>query len=105
VAPDVVLFVNGIPLVVIECKSPHDHRPDGRRHQSANAATPTSAHVGMPEGNEQLFWTNQFVVSTYGDKAELQPLRPIPSTSSSGRMRRRSRGMSLRLTSASPQPS
>jgi len=23
VAPDVVLFVNGIPLVVIECKSPH----------------------------------------------------------------------------------
>ncbi len=68
VAPDVVLFVNGIPLVVIECKSPYiiDPMAEGinqlRRYANQRA-------LGMPEGNEQLFWTNQFVVSTYGDKA------------------------------------
>ena len=70
VAPDVVLFVNGIPLVVIECKSPYiiDPMAEGinqlRRYANQRA-------LGMPEGNEQLFWTNQFVVSTYGDKARV----------------------------------
>ena len=70
VAPDVVLFVNGIPLVVIECKSPYitDPMAEGinqlRRYANQRG-------LGMPEGNEQLFWTNQFVVSTYGDKARV----------------------------------
>jgi type I restriction enzyme R subunit len=70
VAPDVVLFVNGIPLVVIECKSPFitDPMAEGvnqlRRYANQRG-------LGAPEGNEQLFWTNQFVVSTYGDKARV----------------------------------
>jgi type I restriction enzyme R subunit len=70
VAPDVVLFVNGIPLVVIECKSPYvtDPMAEGinqlRRYSNQR-------NLGAPEGNEQLFWTNQFVVSTYGDKARV----------------------------------
>jgi len=70
VAPDVVLFVNGIPLVVIECKSPYitDPMAEGinqlRRYANQRG-------LGVPEGNEQLFWTNQFVVSTYGDKARV----------------------------------
>jgi type I restriction enzyme R subunit len=70
VAPDVVLFVNGIPLVVIECKSPYitDPMAEGinqlRRYANQRG-------LGAPEGNEQLFWTNQFVVSTYGDKARV----------------------------------
>ena len=77
VAPDVVLFVNGIPLVVIECKSPHitDPMAEGinqlRRYANQRA-------LGMPEGNEQLFWTNQFVVSTYGDKARVATFTADP---------------------------
>lgn len=70
VAPDVVLFVNGIPLVVIECKSPYitDPMAEGIKQLRRYANQRGSS---MPEGNEQLFWTNQFVVSTYGDKARV----------------------------------
>jgi type I restriction enzyme, R subunit len=70
VVPDVVLFVNGIPLVVIECKSPYitDPMAEGidqlRRYANRR-------NLGAPEGNEQLFWTNQFVISTYGDRARV----------------------------------
>ncbi|MDG9713155.1 type I restriction endonuclease subunit R [Streptomyces sp. DH10] len=70
VAPDVVLFVNGIPLVVIECKSPYitDPMAEGITQLRRYA---NQRHLGLPEGNDQLFWTNQFVVSTYGDKARV----------------------------------
>ncbi|HEY0637609.1 MAG TPA: HsdR family type I site-specific deoxyribonuclease [Pseudonocardiaceae bacterium] len=70
VAPDIVLFVNGIPLVVIECKSPYitDPMAEGINQLRRYA---NQRHLGLPEGNEQLFWTNQFVVSTYGDKARV----------------------------------
>ena len=63
VSPDVVLFVNGIPLVVIECKSPYitDPMAEGIKQLRRYA---NQRGMGMPEGNEQLFWTNQFVVST-----------------------------------------
>src|SRR5450756_313460 len=70
VVPDVVLFVNGIPLVVIECKSPDitDPMAEGidqlRRYANQR-------DLGAPEGNEQLFWTNQFIISTYGDRARV----------------------------------
>lgn len=70
VAPDVVLFVNGIPLVVIECKSPYVTDPMAEGiNQLRRYANQRS--LGAPEGNERLFWTNQFVVSTYGDKARV----------------------------------
>ncbi len=70
VAPDVVLFVNGIPLVVIECKSPYitDPMAEGINQLRRYA---NQRHLGLPEGNEQLFWTNQFVLSTYGEKARV----------------------------------
>jgi type I restriction enzyme, R subunit len=69
VAPDVVLFVNGIPLVVIECKSPYitDPMAEGINQLRRYA---NQRDLG-PEGNEQLFWTNQFVISTYGDRARV----------------------------------
>ena len=68
--PDVVLFVNGIPLVVIECKSPYitDPMAEGINQLRRYA---NQRDLGAPEGNEQLFWTNQFDVSTYGDKARV----------------------------------
>lgn len=70
VAPDVVLFVNGIPLVVIECKSPYTTDPIAEGINQLRRYA-NQRHLGLPEGNEQLFWTNQFVVSTYGDKARV----------------------------------
>lgn len=70
VVPDVVLFVNGIPLVVIECKSPYivDPMAEGINQLRRYA---NQRDLGMPEGNESLFWTNQFVISTYGDQARV----------------------------------
>ncbi|MEU1998851.1 HsdR family type I site-specific deoxyribonuclease [Nocardia gamkensis] len=70
VVPDVVLFVNGIPLVVIECKSPYltDPMAEGINQLRRYA---NQRDLGAPEGNERLFWTNQFVISTYGDKARV----------------------------------
>lgn len=70
VVPDAVLFVNGIPLVVIECKSP------GITEPMAEAITQLRRYanqrrLGLPEGNEQLFWTNQFVVGTHYDHAHV----------------------------------
>ncbi|MCX3287482.1 HsdR family type I site-specific deoxyribonuclease [Streptomyces sp. NEAU-H22] len=77
VAPDVVLFVNGIPLVVIECKSPYitDPMAEGITQLRRYA---NQRHLGLPEGNEQLFWTNQFVVSTYGDNARVATFTAEP---------------------------
>ncbi|ORC20132.1 type I restriction endonuclease subunit R [Rhodococcus qingshengii] len=70
VLPDIVLFVNGIPLVVIECKSPYitDPMTEGINQLRRYA---NQRDLGTPEGNERLFWTNQFVVSTYGDRARV----------------------------------
>lgn len=69
--PDVVLFVNGIPLVVIECKAPTYHRgsiaeaiKQLRRYANQRGAV-------TPEGNEKLFHTVQLTVATCGDRARL----------------------------------
>lgn len=68
IVPDVVLFVNGIPLVVIECKNPNSTDPMAQGiAQLRRYANQRGAEI--PEGSERLFWTNQFVVSTFGDKA------------------------------------
>jgi type I restriction enzyme, R subunit len=64
IQPDVVLFVNGIPLVVIEAKAP------GPEDAMAQAITQLRRYanqrhdVEANEGNEELFWTNQLVIGT-----------------------------------------
>lgn len=77
ILPDVVLFVNGIPLVVIECKSPYIVDPMGEGINQLRRYT-NQRDLGMPEGNESLFWTNQFMVSTYGDKARVGTFTSMP---------------------------
>ncbi len=66
IRPDVTLFVNGIPLVVIEAKAPNKAITEAieqlRRYANQRDAQ-------MPEGSEQLFWTNQFTVATTFDRA------------------------------------
>ncbi|WP_323958885.1 HsdR family type I site-specific deoxyribonuclease [Arthrobacter sp. JZ12] len=77
IAPDVVLFVNGIPLVVIECKNPHivDPMAEGIEQLRRYA---NQRDLGIPEGNETLFWTNQFIISTHGDRARVGTITSTP---------------------------
>ena len=66
IAPDLVLFVNGIPLVVIEAKSPTVVEPMVKAIRQLRRY---ANQRGQPEGNERLFYTNQFVVATSFEKA------------------------------------
>ncbi len=69
IIPDIVVFVNGLPLVVIECKSPT--RGDGwkaeavkqlRRYQEAD-------HHWKQQGAPKLFETAQILIGTCGERA------------------------------------
>lgn len=74
IRPDITLFINGIPVVVIECKSPTVNEPIAaavdqlRRYHNARF---TTDEVDAPEGNEQLFYTNQFLIATSFDEAKV----------------------------------
>ncbi|ONH35162.1 restriction endonuclease subunit R [Protofrankia sp. BMG5.30] len=70
IEPDIVLFVNGIPLVVVEAKSPTVSSPVAKAiRQLARYADQRGAVAR--EGNERLFHTNQFVVATSWDVAKV----------------------------------
>jgi len=62
IIPDIVLFVNGLPLGVVECKSAYLPDPIGEaveqlmRYQNRRGDS--------KEGNEKLFWYNQLLVGT-----------------------------------------
>ena len=66
IIPDIVLFVNGLPLVVVECKAPVIADPVSEafiqllRYQNKR---------GEKEGNEKLLWYNLFMVITSGQEA------------------------------------
>ena len=62
--PDLVLFVNGIPLVVVECKSPYEAEPIAKAIDQLQRYANQRDWVDGNEGNERLFHTNQFVVGT-----------------------------------------
>jgi type I restriction enzyme R subunit len=61
VIPDIVLFVNGLPLVVVECKSPAISDPV---NEAITQLLRYSNRRGVKEGNEKLFWFNLFMVAT-----------------------------------------
>ncbi|PKP59589.1 restriction endonuclease subunit R, partial [Candidatus Atribacteria bacterium HGW-Atribacteria-1] len=66
IIPDIVLFVNGLPLIVVECKSPVIADPMNEafiqllRYQNRR---------GEKEGNEKLFWYNLFMLITSSQQA------------------------------------
>ena len=70
IIPDIVCFVNGLPLAVIECKSPYITNPisEGinqlRRYSNLR-------YPHEDEGAEKLFWYNQLMVSTARDSAKV----------------------------------
>jgi type I restriction enzyme R subunit len=70
IIPDIVCFVNGLPLAVIECKSPYiaDAVAEGinQLRRYANLRYPED-----DEGAQKLFWYNQLMVSTCRDQAKV----------------------------------
>lgn len=64
IIPDIVLFVNGIPLVVIECKSPFVTNPTDEAIEQLLRYTNQRSY-GAAEGAEHLFHYNQFLVATW----------------------------------------
>jgi type I restriction enzyme R subunit len=70
IIPDIVCFVNGIPLAVIECKSPYISSPmsEGINQLRRYANLRNSAD---DEGAQRLFWYNQLMVSSCRDQAKV----------------------------------
>lgn len=74
IVPDLVLLVNGIPLAVVECKSPSIPEPLAeavdqlRRYSNARKA---AFEVDDNEGNESLFATTQLLIATCFDEARV----------------------------------
>lgn len=74
IVPDLVLLVNGIPLVVVECKSPSIPEPLAeavdqlRRYSNQRKA---AYEIEDNEGNEALFATNQLLIATSFDEARV----------------------------------
>lgn len=70
IIPDIVLFVNGLPLAVIECKSPYITNPmESGIDQLMRYANRRQPHE--EEGAEKLFHYNQMMVSSHRDKARV----------------------------------
>ena len=74
IVPDLVLLVNGIPLVVVECKSPSIAEPLAeavdqlRRYSNQRKA---AFEVEENEGNEPLFASVQLLIASSYDEARV----------------------------------
>jgi type I restriction enzyme, R subunit len=79
IIPDIVLFVNGIPLVVVEAKigdantaNPiHEAFVQLLRYRNGR---PETASAGLREGEPRLFYSNLLLVRTCGEKAEFDTI-------------------------------
>ncbi|GAB4052795.1 type I restriction endonuclease subunit R [Spirosoma litoris] len=74
IIPDIVLFVNGLPLVVVECKIQNEFTANPldeavKQLQRYSNQRENTQRDGLKEGEESLFWFNQFTIATYGEKA------------------------------------
>jgi type I restriction enzyme R subunit len=77
IVPDEVLFVNGIPLALVECKKP------GSTEAMAEAIRQHLRYADRrgsiaPEGNPKLFHTIQLLVATCRDRAMLGSITSNP---------------------------
>ena len=66
--PDIICFINGIPVSVIECKSPHTKEPIPEAIDQLMRYCEQRDYV--KEGSKQLFYYNQFIVATCRNKAK-----------------------------------
>lgn len=72
IIPDIVLFLNGLPVVVIECKSPKVKEPIPEAIDQLLRYSEQRGAKG--EGSAPLFFYNQFVVSTCRNQAKFGTL-------------------------------
>lgn len=68
IVPDIVLFLNGLPVVVVECKSPKTKEPIAEAIDQLMRYSQQRGAGG--EGNPELFYYNQFLVSTCRTEAK-----------------------------------
>jgi type I restriction enzyme R subunit len=68
IIPDIVLFLNGLPVVVIECKSPKVKEPIPEAIDQLLRYSEQRGARG--EGSAPLFYFNQFVVATCRNTAK-----------------------------------
>lgn len=70
IIPDIICFVNGIPLAVIECKSPYISDPMSHGIDQLRRYANLREQENE-EGAAKLFWYNQLMVSTCRDQAKV----------------------------------
>lgn len=68
IVPDIVLFLNGLPVVVVECKSPKVKEPIPEAIDQMLRYSEQRGAKG--EGSAPLFFYNQFVVATCRNEAK-----------------------------------
>lgn len=66
--PDIVLFLNGLPIVVVECKSPKIKEPIAEAIDQLMRYSEQRGHA--KEGCPSLFYYNQFIVATCRNEAK-----------------------------------
>ncbi|MBI2667889.1 HsdR family type I site-specific deoxyribonuclease [Candidatus Woesearchaeota archaeon] len=73
IVPDIVLFINGIPLGVIECKYPTQVDVEAMEEAITQLKrySNTREDVHEKEGNERLFHYNQIMIATTNDEARM----------------------------------
>ncbi|GAB1821046.1 type I restriction endonuclease subunit R [Herbidospora sp. RD11066] len=69
IIPDIVLFVNGIPLVVVECKKTIESDLSGAVGQLRKYAEQVVSETRI--GNQRLFHTVQLTIATSGEDARI----------------------------------
>jgi len=70
IIPDIVLFVNGLPFVVIECKDVDVSEPLSEAEiQIRRYSNRRDDDFGIKEGEERLFHFNLFSIITHGTEA------------------------------------
>ena len=75
IIPDIVLFVNGLPLAVIEAKDANEftanpmHEAFQQLMRYSDQREETK-QAGLREGEPRLFFTNQLLIRTCGDRAD-----------------------------------
>ena len=68
IIPDIVLFLNGLPVAVVECKSPKVQEPISEAIDQVNRYS--EQRGASKEGCKPLFYYNQFVIVTCRTEAK-----------------------------------
>ncbi|WP_343658906.1 HsdR family type I site-specific deoxyribonuclease [Chryseobacterium sp.] len=70
IIPDIVLFINGLPIVVVECKDIDVSDPLSEAvNQIQRYSNTRDDDFGVQEGEEKLFYYNLFSIATHGEEA------------------------------------